>query len=124
MSEKISPLAQELLSRADSIFTKIAEAAGKAGDFASEQLPDIAYQFIAYNRVYFTTIILVEILMVVATIWAARRWAKETDGFIFLPTVVVGGIAILAFLNTLRPLIMVWFAPKIFIITEIVNLVK
>ena len=124
MSEKISPLAQELLSRADSIFAKIAEAASKAGDFAAEQLPDIAYQFVAYNRAYYTSLIVIQILAVVVSIWVIKRWFKDFEGAVLVPTMLVIVCSFLLFCSTLKPFLMVWFAPKIFIITEIVNLVK
>ena len=48
----VSPMQQELLSRADSIFSGISSAVGTAKEFAVEQLPDIAYQFVAFGRFY------------------------------------------------------------------------
>lgn len=49
MADKLSPIQEELLKRADSIFSSVATAVGQAKDIAVEQLPDIAYQYIAYN---------------------------------------------------------------------------
>lgn len=67
---------EELLKRADSIFNAVGNTAAKAAeltekgvttafDVAKEQLPDIAYQFIAYNRVYYT-ILVTSLLMLIA----------------------------------------------------------
>ena len=122
--ETLSPLATELLSRADSIFAKIAEAAGKAGDFAAEQLPDIAYQFIAFNRAYYTFLIVICVLLICLAVYLMRKWWDFTEGAIIIPSFLTVGLAFVICVNTVKQFFMVWFAPKIFIITEIVNLVK
>lgn len=140
MTDKLSPIQDELLKRADSIFSSISTAVGQAKDLAVEQLPDIAYQFVAYNRAYLTFIVLFAIICFVAvqviTIKFGNRTCKSNYGsskdrwdfeqympWIFATvtsTVVFGGI----FLANLKDLFMVWFAPKIFLIEQIVQLVK
>lgn len=120
----MSDLSKELLTRADLIFGKIADAAGQAGSFAMEQLPDIATQFILYNRVYYTSAVVLNILIYVLAIWATVKWFKSTQGAILIGSVFVAAINTLALTVNFGPMLMVWFAPKIFLITEIVKLVK
>lgn len=124
MAEKLSPLTQELLNRADSIFSKIAEAASKAGDFAAEQLPDIAYQFVAYNRAYMTALMVLSIVMFITAIFVVRKFWKASEGAIIFPGALTVIVSFMMFTTNLKEFLMVWFAPKIFIITEIVKLVK
>jgi hypothetical protein len=59
----LSPMQNELLRRADSIFDSISNTVSKASDLAiqggkavAEQIPDIAFQYIAYGRVANTVI--------------------------------------------------------------------
>lgn len=44
-AQTLSPIQEELLKRADSIFDSIAKSVAQAKDFAVEQLPDIAIQY-------------------------------------------------------------------------------
>lgn len=140
--ETLSPMQQELLSRADTIFQKVSEAASKAYDVASEQLPDIAYQFIAYNRVYLTSVITISLLIEIALIWFITHFAVKSykqdlkneplfydySPLIGIPSLVLFVYTVFVLLPTMlitfKPFIMVWFAPKLFLITEIIHLVK
>jgi hypothetical protein len=140
MNEKLSPIQQELLQRADSIFAYIGEAAAKAADFAGQQIPDIAYQYIAYNRMYLSLVVGTAILAIivqqtVAITWARRaikiakaskEWIDESwYWFMYGMTslfVCAGSFIIIA--NNFKDLIMVWVAPKIFLIEHIVRIVK
>lgn len=57
-ADKLSPLQQNLLDRADSIFAAIGNTVTKATDFATAEIPDIAYQYVAYGRVMATVILI------------------------------------------------------------------
>lgn len=139
MNKDLSPLQQELLSRADSVLASIGNAVGKATDFAAQQLPDIGVQFIAYGRAY-TSIVTLSALVVfivglylivrVATqnSWKAPNsmwngWAESRSA-----ALVCGGfLSFLSFLvvaSHMKEFLMVWFAPKIWLIQEIVKIVK
>lgn len=57
-AEGLSPIQRELLSRADDIFATIGsavssatDAAVRAGAVVAKEIPDIAWQYIAYGRV-------------------------------------------------------------------------
>lgn len=140
-NEKLSPLQQELLSRADSIFASIGTAVGKATDFASVQIPDIAIQYVAYGRVYATVLMVFALTTFIFGMWLAIGvavmdyfkagcgryhgyiWADSRDAAMILgiPISIVGFLMILFNVSNF---IMVWFAPKIWLITELVKLAK
>lgn len=133
MAEKMSEMQVELLQRADAIFAKIAEAATAATDFAAAQLPDIAYQYIAFNRVYLTFIVvfcsivlLVQQTLSIRNILKAKGYKdKDTAWMVYVMTTFITGTLSLPFvLYNLKAFFMVWFAPKIFLITNIVQLVR
>lgn len=131
MSNELSPVQKELLSRADSIFKSIADAASKATDFAAEQLPDIAYQYIAMERVYLTVLIVGSLIFCSLSIFLLIRgifkdvWKIGSERiFLIFPIGLFGFIGFVMFFTNLKSFIMVWFAPKIFIITNIITLIK
>lgn len=139
MSDKLTPLQAELLKRADSIFGAISEAVGQAKDLAIEQLPDIAYQFIAYNRAYLTFVIAMSIIVFVVLQTVMIKYGNRTcknrsynkgrwDFEQWMPwicgTAISSLFCVTIFLANIRDLFMVWFAPKIFLIEQLVYLVR
>lgn len=133
-TEKLSPLQQELLSRADSILSKISEVATKGSEIVMEQLPDIVVQYINYHRAYYTFIIVMcLILFCLITYGIIRLWTKRKNSnshserddceisIVLLCLTYV--FPLIPFSFNLKNFIMVWVAPKIFIITEISRLI-
>ena len=132
-----APLQQELLSRADNIFASIAAAVNKTTTFAGEQLPDIAMQYIAYGRVYTTVVMIAAMigfmislyLIVCVALLNTRKfkvdvyWGNEQISA-FLSGLVLLVISLITGLVTLSSFIMAWFAPKVWLITEITKLLK
>lgn len=119
---------EQLLSKTTEILSALQTGVEKTGAFAAEQLPDIALQFIAYGRV----ITVVSVLWWVAlsgvlaymTYKLVTAWDKEWQTPFALLTgggslACWGGIA-----HNTGPMLMVWFAPKIYLITEIARLLK
>ena len=128
---------QELLNRADSIFAYIGEAAAKAADFAGQQIPDIAYQYIAYYRTYLSIVVGVALVVLFIQQFLMIKFCRYIDkelenkyndgGHWFayaIVTLFVGFICIVTIITNLKELIMVWVAPKVFLIEHIVHLVK
>lgn len=119
---------QKLLEQASGILEAITTAVGQAKDLAIEQLPDIAYQYIAFNRAYLTTVfVLATLIAITVFIWA---WYKEThcESYLsgqygFFATFVFIPAAFTSF-ATMKSVFMVWLAPKIFLIEQLVNLIK
>ena len=127
--DKLSPLSRELLDRADSIFNKISQSAASVGNAALEQMPSIAYEFILFNRVYYTALFLVCIVAIFAGVKLIIKGEKYVSShWSFMPTAGIGIVlfvpAVTLMLQNFKSLIMVWVAPKIFLITQIVNITK
>lgn len=134
MSE-LSPIQKELLDRADSIFKSIADTVNTGVEFAKDQIPDIAYQYIAMERVYLTSVVAMIVLTFIVSTYATWKFTfkncmniegydAESRYIALLPYALVAIGCTVTFFAHLKPLIMVWFAPKIFIITNIVTLIK
>lgn len=129
MADKLSPMQEQLLQRADSIFTSISAGVAKAGEFASEQIPDIAMQYVAFGRAYNTTAVLGSLILIVIYGFVLRKLYRTGNMEIFFPVAILGGFAtgsitIPIFLSHIKSFLLVWYAPKIWLITEIVSLVK
>lgn len=145
MSDKLSPMQEQLLSQASNILQAVSDSVGKAadftvdaatkaGNFAATQIPDIAYQYIAYGRASTTAAFIFGVLGVILLTWIIvavcfnnKYNIKDTEarGFIaFLSSAFIGipsfGFVFVHF----NDMIMVWFAPKVWLIREIVHLVK
>lgn len=134
-TEKLTPIQQELLSRADSIFKSVSETVNTGVELAKEQLPDIAYQYIAMERAYLSSIMVMAVVAtVLISVWVYRfafvnvhkfsGYDSELRWFGLVPWFAITLVSMMTFFNHLKPLFMVWFAPKIYLITTIVNLVK
>lgn len=124
MNDKLSPIQQELLMRADSIFKTLGEAATKAYDVASTQLPDLAVQYVLYGRVSATTIIVLALLAIIASVHYTKKYFAESNGTILVITEVTGILSAAVIIINLPNFLLVWFAPKIWLMQEIVHLVK
>jgi len=135
----LSPIQTELLRRADSIFDSVAQTVNQAKDFAAEQIPDIALQYVSWGRGYLTAyMVIATILLIVGIYWLirisilnSRNLPNDRDNEPHTVRIFAGlggGIMILVstitILVTLKEFMMVWFAPKVWLITEIVKLVK
>ena len=134
----LTPIQTELLRRADSIFDSLAKTVNQAKDFASEQIPDIAFQYVAWGRGYLTAYEVIGTILVIVGLWSVVRVSLMNSlklpndcrdphavrfiaGFAGLGMTVAGAIITL---RHLKEFMMVWVAPKVWLITEIVNLVR
>lgn len=136
MTTKLSPMQEQLLQRADSIFASISTTVAKATDFASEQIPDIAIQYVAFGRAYSTTLVVVSTLIMLAYVFMVYKFIKH-DVYnsslsrfseSSIAVTVVGAFpsvgALITVMVNVKDVFLVWFAPKIWLITEIAKLVK
>jgi len=109
-NDKLSPIQQELLNRADSIFDSIKNAAIVAKDFAVEQLPDVAYQLIALERAYLTTLFLLPFIFITGLILLVMKHFKINKnrsgdtwaGFLAAPFAVVSVFSTIAMTFTFK----------------------
>ena len=149
-ASNLSPMQQELLNRADKIFDWIGNSVDKVGDLAiqggkavAEQIPDIAYQYVAYGRASLTTYVILGLLFLALSYhcvwrvgirnklnlpnyhnWSGENWAVSR--IIIMMGGGAGGFIIGSILvfNNLKELFLVWFAPKVWLMLELVHLVK
>ena len=127
---------EELQSKLVEVLTGISEGVAQAKDFAVEQLPDVAQQYIMFGMVWETTAFVVLTLLLLPSLHLARNGFKlmaandaddsdESRGFTFL---LFGGIAsgVFGFLAIvqLKAVLLVWFAPKLYLLQGIAGLVK
>lgn len=145
---------EELQSKLVEILGSIQTAAGKAGDFALAQLPDIAQSYVAYGRAYTTIWAFASVIIFFSGFYFIRltnRKVAEGDAKFeqakakaeaesrytyahreqyfewddigplpYLPFVV----GVLVFGLNLSQLLLVWFAPKVWLLKEIAWMVR
>jgi hypothetical protein len=126
---------EELQSKLVEILTSIQATAGTAKDFALEQLPGIAQEYVAFGRVYHTLWIVSMAVVVSAVIWWTVRLYRRAsapegvwDGmpplFALWFGACAGAAPLGALLHNLQPGLLVWFAPKVWLLKELAALVK
>lgn len=134
---------EELQGKLVEILTSIQTAAGKASDFALEQLPDIAQSYVVYGRMWATLVIGALLLGALIAVFVALRYGyldREAvykgdnqyrqgdwnEGRVFaavagtIAAVMLGGATV----ANASGFLLVWFAPKVWLLKEIAALVK
>lgn len=139
--EGLSPLQQEVLNRADAIVGSIRDSISKAGEFLMEHLPSLAQEYIAYGRASATAYTLLGLALLMyagLNFWLNRKRFEELDhefksrneamnfrAFIFVVSLPISTIVgFIVFFSNLGDFIKVWFAPRIWLLENIVDLVK
>jgi hypothetical protein len=126
---------EELQSKLVEILTAMQTAAGQAKDFALDQLPDIAQSYIVYGRVTSTLLLLMSMTVCGTAIYLVYRafTSKEVDrsGDWVVPRVVTAMLGACAavisgFISAfgIGPTMLVWFAPKVWLLKEIAGLIR
>jgi hypothetical protein len=141
---------EELQGKLVEILTSIQSAAGKASDFAMAELPDIAQSYIAYGRAYTTATAVVALLFFVLGFYVLHRVSKrvaEADllyaaelaakgsaycsrrqyfeardiaPFQYMPFFIGAMVGIM----NMSQMLLVWFAPKVWLLKEIAGMLK
>lgn len=137
-NDQLTPLQQQLLDRADSIMDSIATTVDKASTFAAEQVPDIALQYVAFGRASISAYMAISVVVFCVAFWLCIRvgimnsrgypidnysWDERRTGATIFGG-ALGIVSIIVFFVNLNHFIMVWVAPKIWLINEIARLVK
>ena len=137
-NDQLTPLQQQLLDRADSIMDSMANTVEKASTFAAEQVPDIALQYVAFGRASLSAYMAISVIIFCVAFWMCIRVGVmnsrgyPTDGYTWderrIGATIFGGgmgvASLIVFFVNLNNFIMVWVAPKIWLINEIARLVK
>lgn len=116
---------QELLNRADAIFDSVGKAVTTAGEFVAGQVPDIAMQYVAYGRAWTTCAVVLGFSLILFSIWLVKKMVKDWEESEMTPLASVPLFigAMLAGIN-FKEFLLVWFVPKVWLLQEIVHLVK
>lgn len=130
---------EELSGKLVEIIDAIQATASKAGEFAMTQLPSIAQEYVVYGRVKSLATLAI-LLLLAAGFLLAARWAyknpwntspyswdegkKRSESNLWM-------IALCSMLGSLFTLLsaatfdyLVWFAPKVWLLKALANLVK
>lgn len=112
------------------ILTGIQSAVKASGDFAASQLPDIAQQYITYGRAANTMYAVLFLLASAILARIARKLFNAWDGrgSVVPPLLIMcsGAACVLTsilFLCRLSDVMLVWFAPKVWLIKQLASLV-
>lgn len=130
---------EELQGKLVEILTSIQSAAGKASDFAMEQLPDIAQSYVVYGRAVTTARSLFLIGLAVACFmicryafknpwnisdysWDQGKKRSDSNHIVIWFAGVFGGFFAMLSFATFD--FLVWFAPKVWLLKEIAGMLK
>ena len=124
----------ELQMKLVEVISGIQAGVAKASDFAVEQLPDIAHQYITYGRFLysfefigggFLGILSVGLLFFSIIKLQKAEFSKHPQfvaGVIL--SVILGFASIAATISSFASFALVWFAPKIYLIKSLAELLK
>lgn len=126
----MNEVAQELLKRADVIGAWLSGAVTKTVDFATAQAIDIAMQYVAFGRAWYTVATVLSVIGIITCVWSVKKmieYIKKDDvtGIVFLVALAFGApISLISFLNVVKDCIMVWAAPKVWLMIQLAELAK
>jgi hypothetical protein len=112
------------------ILGAISDGVAQAKDFAVEQLPDIAQQYILFGRAWETIALSISVMVLVGLIYGVVKIAKNQSMYVdarWMLAILTAGAAFLSLLITidkLKDFLLVWFAPKLYLIQGLAQLVK
>jgi hypothetical protein len=126
----------ELQNKLAEVLGGIAEGVTQAKDFAVEQLPDVAQQYIMFGMVWETAAFVMLVAATVVCGWMVLRgwklWSDDESshqdadrGQMMMMFGSIPGVVFAIFcLAQLKAVLLVWFAPKLYLLQGIAGLVK
>ena len=124
----------ELQNKLAEVLGGIAEGVTQAKDFAVEQLPDVAQQYIMFGRMWETAMLVLLLTATVVFGWMFWRGWKTPDeaGYrdmeraqmLIIFGSIPGVVSAILCLAQLKDMLLVWFAPKLYLLQGIAGLVK
>lgn len=115
---------EELQHKLVEILTGIQSAVKATSDFAMAQLPDIAQSYVAYGRAWTVFVAIAAAITTVVAFKYALKWLAESDGASIMVVAFVGLPAALVSAFHIKAAMLVWFAPKVWLLQELATLVK
>ena len=120
----------ELEPKLVEVIGQLQGAVMKASDFAIQQLPDVVQSYILYGRINNLFILMFELAVLYGCWRLYKLPVKESyyggDEAAFLKTAfsgTVGGTTLILMLFSIQETVLVWAAPKIWLIKELGKLV-
>ncbi len=127
---------ENLQNKMVEILDSIQGAMKSGSDFVVTQLPDVAQSYIAFGRVWLTFVVALLLIVVIAAAFVSLRygffgkdknqyggWTDDRHWAALIPLMPItfGGAALII---NLRELMLVWFAPKVWLLQEIAELIR
>jgi len=137
----MNEIAQEVFKRADVIGDWASGNLGQTIDAATQQVIDLAMQYVMYGRIYNTVTFIIACGFLWFTLWLALskgfldkenvlkegrnkgNWEPSRVGYAFAG-VFLSLFSMTAFLSSIKDVILVWAAPKIWLIVQLTELAK
>lgn len=136
----MSEMSQEILKRADAIgvwasgsLDKIGVGVGKVSQIAYDQAIEIAQQYIIFGTVYLTCTVIFGVLLTGLACWLLSKVSFSDDYHLLQPEITVlhlvggvltGALGLITFFTNFKDMVMVWAAPKMWIILQLAELAK
>ena len=127
---------EELQSKLAEVLGGIADGVAQAKDFTVEQLPDVAHQYIMFGMMWETVALVASAiafaLSVWLTVWAVKTTMDDDSSYkqeyAAMIGGVMGGVGVVVFgiisIAKIHPFLLVWFAPKLYLLQGIEGLLK
>lgn len=126
---------EELQKKLVEILSSIQEAAKAGGDFAMSQLPDIAQSYLTYGRITSTSATLLSFVLFLcclyAFLWGIFSKGKDHYGGMaegrsvaIMAGCFFGAGTLTATWINASTAMLVWFAPKVWLLKEIARMLK
>ena len=120
---------EELQKQLANVIGQVAAGVKQAKDFTVEQVGDVAVQYVAYGRVIEPIALVLLIIFCVASAWIAAKLLRADvssadsgiGGFIMAALSVLSAIGALV---KLRSVVLVYAAPKVWLLLELGKLLK
>lgn len=132
-----SVIAPQLQDKLVDIIGSIQTQVSKAATFAVDQVSDIAVTYVYYGMAYNTLVTLMWLSLLILSVWIACKFgylnhkAVSTYGGWHesrMVAALVGSLAALftagGFFVSMGPTLLVWFAPKVWLLKELAGMVK
>ncbi|MDR2990709.1 MAG: hypothetical protein LBU72_02020 [Burkholderiaceae bacterium] len=104
---------------------------GQGSDLALRQLPELARQYVVYGRIWYGTAFAVSTMLCAVCVgMGIRCWRRapdrESDAFGLRMTLWCSGMVIflVGALATVQTAVLVWFAPKAWLLQEAARLLR
>jgi len=131
-----SVIAPQLQDKLTEVIGNIQTQVSNAATFAWDQMSDIAVSYVHFGMAYNTTVLLLwAIVAAVATKITLKYgyfstasgpyggWADSKISAVVFGTIASGGSILGAFLSV-KPFLLVWFAPKVWLLQELADMVR